>query len=225
MKQYAILVVGRGKLAAELLGNLSGGAIARVLRWEDRAIAGDAPAMVAHAGSGRELPAALGFCAERRAPLFELSTAGTPIPADVSFPAVVCPNVNLQILRFMAMVKRFGPCFKDCRVQIAESHQASKKTRPGTALYLARSLGLDESAIASERDPRRQLAEIGIPPEHLDRHAWHRISISGDGVEIRLETRALGPTSYAAGFAEIVSRTAARPLPPGIHDAVDLFAQ
>lgn len=225
MKRHDILVVGRGKLAAELLENLEGDAISRVLRWEKRAMAGENPAMVVHAGSGRELPAAIDYCTGRRAVLFELSTAGTPIPENLPFPSVVCPNVNLQILRFMAMVKRFGSCFKGCRVQIAESHQASKKTKPGTAIYLARSLGLDESAIESERDPERQLREIGIPREHLGRHAWHRITIAGDGVEIRLETRALGPMSYAGGMAEIVARAAARPLSPGIHDVVELFAQ
>ena len=69
-----VLVVGTGKLATELLGSHRlDPATCRVMAWSDPA-RGDERSIVVHAGSGRELPAAIEFCRATGSPLVELST-------------------------------------------------------------------------------------------------------------------------------------------------------
>jgi hypothetical protein len=221
MDKLEVLVVGRGKLANELLEGLSGDAISRVVRWEDRSETSPGSNIVVHAGSGRELADVIDYCAKTNSILFQLSTADLAIPERIDFPAIICPNVNLQVLYFMAMIKQFSRYFKGRTIRITESHQSSKKTKPGTAIYLAKSLGVSECDIISERNPERQKT-IGIPMEHLDRHAYHQIVISGPEVEIRLETKVLGKTAYATSLSEIIALVAKQELGPGHHDIVDI---
>lgn len=223
METHTILIVGRGRLAEELLLGLKGPEIAGVLPWDAREAAGDGPCMVVHAGSGRELGDVFDFCGARGAVLLDLSTAGTPYPAAAAFPLVVCPNVNMLMLSFMAMVRQAAGYFRGLDISIAESHQAAKKTSPGTAVHLARSLGVPASAIRSERDPQVQREVIGIPEEFLDRHAFHDIVIRDAEVEIRMQTRVLGKSAYASGLARVVAIVSARRPGPGCHDIVDLI--
>lgn len=222
MGHYAILIVGRGKLADELVRGLDSPAISRVVRWDDRDPGTDGHYMVVHAGSGRELNDVIGFCSETGSTLLDLSTEGSPFPATISFPVVICPNVNMQMLCFMAMVKHASGYFRGQDIRIAESHQATKSTRPGTALYLARSLSVPESGIRSERDPKVQSEVLGIPTSYLDRHAYHQIVIRDPEVEIRLESRVLGKSAYASGLARIIGMLSGMELSPGYHDVVDL---
>ena len=222
MKEYTILIVGRGKLGRELLDGLRGPGIACALPWEDRASRVEGPCMVVHAGSGRELSDAIEFCAQTGSVLLELSTAGSPLPEAVSFPVVLCPNVNMEMLSFMAMLKLAGGLFQGRDIRITESHQAAKKTSPGTAVHMARSLGVPESDIRSERDPQVQREKLGIPTHYLDRHAYHEIVIASPEVEIRLETRVLGKSAYADGLARVIGMVAGSLPAPGYHDIVDL---
>lgn len=222
MDKLEVLVVGRGKLAKELLKGLSGDAISQVVRWEDRSETSPDSNIVVHAGSGRELADVIDYCSKTNSILFELSTADSLIPETINFPVIICPNVNLQVLHFMAMLKQFSRYFKGQTIRITESHQSSKKTKPGTAIYLAKSLGISECDIISERDPERQQKTIGIPKEYLDRHAYHQIVISGPEVEIKLETKVLGKTAYATSLFEIIALVAKMELSPGHHDIVDL---
>ncbi len=223
MEKYEVLVVGRGKLALELLHGLQGSSISGVLPWDERARPEKGRRMVVHAGSGRELDEVVDFCAAGGEILFELSTAGSRLPSQPAFPIVVCPNVNMQMLSFMAMIKQSAGRFKGRDIEITESHQAAKRTKPGTAVYIARSLGIAEDAIRSIRDPRTQREILNIPPEFLDRHAYHEVSIRGGDVHIRLESRVLGKSAYASGLAEIIRLASMRILPPGLHDVVDLI--
>ena len=223
MDHHTVLIVGRGKLAAELLQGLDGPGIARVLPWDGRDAAGGGPCMVVHAGSGRELGDVFDFCSATGSILLDLSTAGTDYPAEAAFPLVVCPNVNMQMLSFMAMVRQSAGLFRGLDIGISESHQASKKTSPGTAVHLARSLGVPEAAIRSERDPRVQREVLGIPEEFLDRHAYHEIVIRDAQVEIRMQTRVLGKSAYASGLARVIGIVSARRPCPGCHDIVDLL--
>lgn len=224
MATRAVLIVGRGKLAVELLQGVEDPSIARVLRWDERSAIQE-PCHVVHAGSGRELDAVLAFCAETRSTLFELSTGDVELPERPGFPIVLCPNVNLQMLRFMAMIKRSARLFAGQDIRILESHQASKTTKPGTALYLAKSLGVPDASVGSVRDSAMQKETLGIPEAFLDRHAYHRIAIDEGDVEIRLQTRVLGKTAYASGLSKIIGIVAGRRLEPGFHDVVDLVLE
>jgi hypothetical protein len=223
MKKFEVLVVGRGKLANELREGLHGDAISRTIRWDDRSTSVSDSRIVVHAGSGRELPEVIDYCANTNTILFELSTADTIIPDKFNFPVILCPNVNLQMLRFMAMVRRAYRYFKGQSIEITESHQATKKTKPGTAIYLANQLGVPESEIRSERNPERQQKIFGIPNEYLSRHAYHKIAITSPDAEITLETKVLGKTAYATSLSEIIAMVARMDLGFGRHDIVDLI--
>lgn len=223
MESHTVLIVGRGRLAAELLQGLKGPGIARVRPWEERERGGGGPCMVVHAGSGRELGDVFDFCSATGSILLDLSTAGTDYPAEAAFPLVVCPNVNMPMLSFMAMVRQSAGLFRGLDIGISESHQAAKKTSPGTAVHLARSLGVPAEAIRSERDPQVQREVLGIPEEFLDRHACHEIVIRDAQVEIRMQTRVLGKSAYASGLARVVAIVSARRPGPGRHDIVDLL--
>ncbi len=222
MKRVEILVVGRGKLANELMESLNGDVISRTIRWDDRSTSGSDSRIVVHAGSGRELPEVIDYCTNTNTLLFELSTADSMIPGIVDFPVIICPNVNLQMIRFMAMVRQVSRYFKGQTIEITESHQATKKTKPGTAIYLANQLGVSESEIQSERNPERQQKIFAIPDEYLARHAYHKITITNPEAEITLETRVLGKTAYATSLSEIISIVTQMDLGSGYHDVVNL---
>lgn len=223
MDKCAVLVIGRGKLAAELLGALQSPAISRVVPWGDRDSVRDERCIVVHAGSGRELADAARFCSASGSTLLDLATEGSKLPAAPDFPVIICPNVNMLMLCFMAMIKGAAGYFRGRNISIIESHQASKVTKPGTAIHLARSLGVPEDKIHSERDPKTQSAVIGIPPAYLDRHAFHEITITDPEVEIRLQTRVLGKSAYASGLARLIELVSIDNPGPGYHDVVDLI--
>ena len=222
MEKFAILIVGRGKLAGELLQGLGGPTISRVVRWDERDSQEGDRYMVIHAGSGRELNDVIEFCSVTESVLLDLSTGDSQFPVTTKFPVVICPNVNVQMIYFMAMVKHASRYFRGQDIRISESHQASKSTKPGTAIYLAKSLGIPETEIRSERDPKVQNEVLGIPSSFLDRHAYHEVVIRNPEVEIRLETRVLGKSAYASGLAKVIDIVAGRKLDPGYYDIVDL---
>ena len=218
MNHPSILIAGSGKLARELLTGLAPDA----KPWSDRTDA-DGVRAVVHAGSGRELTDILRFCRERTLPLIELST-GTGV-ADLAdgVPVVVCANANLLMLKFMAMLARSGPWFHGESVHLTESHQAGKTSVPGTAVAMAASLGLSPEAIVSVRDPALQSTDLGIPPDHLGRHAFHRIEIGEGDCRLRLETLVTGGSPYAEGVRRIVDAALAHPLEPRCHDVVEFI--
>jgi hypothetical protein len=223
MEKFAIIIVGHGKLATELLHGLGGPAISRVVPWSGREALKDDRCMVVHAGSGREICYVIEFCSATGSILLDLSTGDSRLPATVTFPAVICPNVNMQMLSFMAMIKQAAGYFQGQDIEITESHQESKTTKPGTALHLAKSLGVPESRIRSVRDPKEQKEVLQIPSSFLDRHAYHEIVIKNPEVSIRLETKVLGKSAYASGLARVVEIVSKSNPGPGYHDIVDLL--
>ena len=118
---------------------------------------------------------------------------------------LVCPNTNILMLKFLAMLATSGHHFKNYTVRVMESHQAEKTSVPGTAVALAQSLGLAKGDIRSIRDPREQREALHIPSEYLSRHAYHRVEIEDLVGSIVLETRVFGPSPYAEGLARIIS--------------------
>ena len=215
-----ILIAGTGKLARELLTGLAPQAHA----WNDRdAVNAPLVQAVVHAGSGRELPEILRFCREHSVPLIELSTGTDVASLAQGVPVVVCPNANLLMLKFMAMLSRSGPWFRHESIRLTESHQAGKTSVPGTAVALASSLGLSQQAIVSVRDPAQQSGGLGIPDADLGRHAFHRLEIGEGDCRLRLETLVTGASPYAEGVRRIVEATLAQPLEPRCHDVVEFI--
>jgi len=80
VEKFAILIVGRGKLAAELLQGLGGPTISRVVRWDERDSQEGDRYIVIHAGSGRELNDVIDFCSVTGSALLDLSTGDSQFP-------------------------------------------------------------------------------------------------------------------------------------------------
>ncbi|WP_243362723.1 dihydrodipicolinate reductase C-terminal domain-containing protein [Fundidesulfovibrio terrae] len=198
-----IVVAGAGKLAVELLDALPGMISAKVIAWADAAMA-KGPCVVVHAGSGRELDSIVSYCNKTASTLIELATGSLIASHATNFPVVVCPNTNILMLKFMAMLATSGHHFKDYNIKVVESHQADKSSVPGTAVSIASSLGLPSDKIQSVRDPREQSDAFGIPSEYLSRHAYHRIEIEDPVCKISFETKVFGRSPYAAGVAQII---------------------
>ncbi|HEF5872701.1 TPA: dihydrodipicolinate reductase [Burkholderia cenocepacia] len=199
-----VLVIGTGKLANELLGSHQlDPAACRVMPWLDSTRT-DARSIVIHAGSGRELAAAIAFCEATASPLVELSTGSELETGTYGFPVVLCPNTNILMLKFMSMLDTNGHLFRDCEISVTESHQAGKTSVPGTAVGIARSLGARPEDIRSVRDPAVQRSEFGIPDDQLGRHAIHRIRIDDGACSLQFESRVAGDTPYADGVSRIV---------------------
>lgn len=216
----SVVVVGSGKLARELLGSLEGGEFGEVVAWADRAVVAG-PCVVVHAGSGRELDEVVAYCERTGSALVELATGSDIESRTPGFPVVLCPNTNILMLKFMAMLARSGPQFKDYAIRIVESHQAGKSSTPGTAVALAEALGRGRDDIVSVRDPREQQERLKIPPQHLGRHAYHRIEIEDQASSVVLETRVFGPAPYAEGLRRIIAAIGANVLENRRYDVIE----
>jgi dihydrodipicolinate reductase len=214
-----IVVVGSGKLARELLLELPALCTSPVFPWEQRPEG--LPVVVVHAGSGRELEEVVRYCRENGSVLVELATGSGIESLAQGFPLVLCPNTNILMLKVMSMLAASGPLFRNHPVHLSESHQAAKTSLPGTAVHLAESLGIPVPEIVSIRDPLVQEKELGIPPEHLGRHAFHRIEIGDESTRVVLETRVTGDAPYADGVSRIIAAIAAHPLEPRVYPVTE----
>ena len=217
-----IIVVGAGRMAREILSAFRGPLAIEVTEWVAAAESAK-PSIVIHAGSGRELDEVIAFCERTNSFLVEVATGSAIENREVRFPVVLCPNTNILMLKFMVMMARSGDLFKGCKIQLTESHQTAKTSTPGTAVGVARSLGLPSSEIQSVRDPVEQAQVLGIPEEHLSRHAYHHIEIQDGQTSLTLETRVFDKAPYAAGVAKIVAVLGAHPLEPRIYNVSEFI--
>jgi dihydrodipicolinate reductase len=218
-----VLIVGSGKLASELLNKLPLPAPFTVRSWPS-APEVQGRCIVVHAGSGREIDDVIAYCRESNSVLVELATGSKLEVASTTFPVVLCPNTNILMLKFMAMLAKNGRLFEGYRIELTESHQAEKRSTPGTAVAIAQSLGLPAEDVVSVRDQDEQLTTLRIPPEHLGRHAVHSIAIDDGACRVLLETRVYGSSPYAEGVSKIVSAVAAHQLENRMY-AVDEFVE
>jgi 4-hydroxy-tetrahydrodipicolinate reductase len=218
-----VLIVGSGKLATELLNELSLDAPLMVRSWSNGSTV-QGPSVVVHAGSGRELDDVIAYCHETSSALIELATGSRVESAPPTFPVVLCPNTNILMLKFMNMLARGGKLFNGYHIEVTESHQAEKRSAPGTAIAIAQSLGLSANEVVSVREPEEQLTTLRIPAEHLGRHAVHAILIEDAVCRISLETRVYGASPYADGVAKIVFAVTSRQLENRVY-AIDEFIE
>lgn len=218
-----VLIVGSGKLASELLENLSSSNITKVLPWTQRDQPHEGKRIVVHAGSGREIDEVVSFCSRNHLVLIELSTSDNLAAARTPFPIIICPNVNMLMLRFMAMLQSQGHLFAQYKKTILESHQSTKKSEPGTAISIADSIGMKADQIISVRDPVTQERELGIPAEFLSRHAYHSVRITDGNATILFETKVLGEAPYSLGLAQVIESIYQRELEPMKYDVLTLI--
>ncbi|MDP2033284.1 MAG: dihydrodipicolinate reductase C-terminal domain-containing protein [Polaromonas sp.] len=211
-----VFIAGAGKLATELLDQLAQGSPFNVSPWSGALDAG-ARAIVVHAGSGREMGEIERFCRRTSSVLVELATGSSMEGQQPGFPVVLCPNTNILMLKFICMLERAGPLFAGSRISITESHQASKASVPGSAVAMAHALGVAASGVRSVRSASEQATELGIPTEHLARHAYHRIEIHEGPCTIAMETRVYGESPYASGLRQLIVAIQQRPLQTRVY--------
>ncbi|HRZ30655.1 MAG TPA: dihydrodipicolinate reductase C-terminal domain-containing protein [Candidatus Paceibacterota bacterium] len=103
------------------------------------------------------------------------------IVRDSSVPAVIAPNMAMQVVALQAgiayMAETFPNAFSGFRLGVEESHQVNKVDTSGTAKAIVSSfnqLGVNFAVgdIEKIRDNSRQV-RMGVPVEHLGGHGWH----------------------------------------------------
>jgi 4-hydroxy-tetrahydrodipicolinate reductase len=202
----AVLIAGNGKLADNLLKGLSGYLTDyKIDCWDNRNRYSQNNLVIVHVGSGRQLPEVLDFCERTQSPLIQGSTGMNIKREDFNFTFIDASNFDILMLKFMYMLNKIGDIFKKYKISITESHQLSKKSVPGTAVEIARSLGINPSEIKSIRNPEEQKNDYGIPKEFLDLHAFHDICIQDDNASINFKTLVKGHESYLSGLSAVIN--------------------
>lgn len=127
--------------------------------------------------------------------------------------AVIAPNMSKQIVAFQAMMeymaKEFPGAYSGYKLQVVESHQATKKDTSGTAKAVVQSfngLGIKfhASQIEMVRTPAEQTNRMKVPRQALDGHAFHTYSITSadSSVYFEFQHNVVGRTTYAEGTVD-----------------------
>jgi len=215
-----LIVTGNGKLADAILGDfhLYSGIPARPFQPENP---GDADAVFVHVGSGRQFAESLQCAVESGAAYIQASTGKDYVmnpPRESKCRYITAPNLDINIISLFAWFRSAGGLFDSGRISVTESHQADKKSLPGTALKICDYLRVPPSSITSIRDPETQR---GLDISNLAQHAYHRIQIGDDDSRIVIETRIEGAKSYVKGLARIAA--CVHRLEPGNYEIDDLL--
>jgi dihydrodipicolinate reductase len=197
-----IVIVGQGKLAQ---------AIEKQCRKEKVACSfwnGEVPtkkSVVLYCGSSRLIKEVITFCIETNSQLLMFSTdVNVSKIKDLNVTSYV--NTSSEVSAFVATVTDFAKKVLYKKVSIFESHQKAKKDVSGTARHLARALGKSNRIITSIRDEQTQSA-LGVPKEHFESHAYHKVTFLHDGLVTEFTILVLGREPYARGALKIVRET------------------
>lgn len=229
-----VFVAGHGKLATAIQEKIqpfarqAGYEISCVANWDDFE-AGKCDmerAVIVHVGSGGQLFEIISCCQNHGIPLIQAST-GMKWPEKMSdeirFILVEAPNLSIPMIKLLYAMEEMGNLFNEYKTSITESHQRTKTSPPGTALEMARSLGVESCEIRSIRDEAVQQNSLGVPEAYLAQHAVHEIGIEGGGCRLSLRTEVYGLDSYVEGLVRILGNIDR--LSPGRHRLTDLVRQ
>jgi dihydrodipicolinate reductase len=229
-----VYVAGHGRLSSTIQQHLFetaqelGSPLALVDNWDNLPTKeNDASRTVlVHAGSGRQLGDVLKCCNANRVPLIQCST-GITYPDDyateTAFPLIDAPNLSIPMIQFLYLLEEVGQLFHGYDISITESHQRAKTSPPGTALEMARLLGVEQSRIQSIRSEDIQRDSLGVPEKYLGQHALHIVEILADGCTITLRTEVRGLEAYLVGLVRILQGMDR--LAPGRYGLADLIRQ
>ena len=246
MKQLILIVCGHGALAKALLdyGNkISTEDITRditvhMCSFDDLPPSAWIPPykentfpVAIHAGkSGNQLSNLITFCEQRGIPIIQAAT-GMTLPQELKIPVINAPNMAIEIIAFLKHLPAFiDGITKQTGVEVeyarlTESHQETKGTSvPGTARRIGAIIGVPDDKIVSIRKPSEQSLHIGVPEEHLARHAYHTAEIKfKGGTRIGLTTKIHGLETYAKGAVFLAQRAFELNLSRGIHEMTELI--
>jgi 4-hydroxy-tetrahydrodipicolinate reductase len=127
--------------------------------------------------------------------------------------AVIAPQMGKQVVAFQAamrlMAENFPGAFSGYTLSVTESHQSSKVDTSGTAKAIVESFnelgcGFDIEDAVLVRDPPTQVAEMGVPEEHLLGHAFHtyRLVSPDETVAFEFQHNVCGRSIYAEGTVD-----------------------
>lgn len=218
-----VFIVGSGKLAKALLSSPISIPSCELKPWDSSLLKLHERAILVHAGSGRQLKECISFCSRTKSIFIELSTGLETETMRADFPMILCPNTSILLLKTLYAMKALGTNSSDYVISILESHQATKKTEPGTAFAFAKALHFPVDKIVSVRDPLVQEQELGIPREYLDKHAYHKITLSGHEEEVIIETKVLGHRPYAGGVEKLIRAVMRNPLENRRYTVLELI--
>jgi 4-hydroxy-tetrahydrodipicolinate reductase len=227
LRPYKVVIVGSGKLAQSILDHLREfdpqGDIIERIEFFTPSIVLDGQTVLIHVGSGRQFNQTVQLAAKHRCYYIQGATEkDIPMdaPGDLRFVYVNAPNLSMDLIRFLYLMKLANPLFKNYKKRIIESHQSSKKSEAGTAKKICELLEIHGNEIISIRDARDQRT-MGI--ENLDLHAYHQIIMGEGHSQIKFETKVEGHIPYVSGLLEIIS--VLDQLTAGYHDILDLVEQ
>nr|ACG34446.1 dihydrodipicolinate reductase [Zea mays] len=132
---------------------------------------------------------------------------------DANIYAVISPQMGKQVVAFLAameiMSEQFPGAFSGYKLEVMESHQATKLDISGTAkavISCFQKLGVsfDMNEVKQVRDPEEQVTLVGVPEEHLGGHAFHMYHLtSPDGtVSFEFQHNVCGRSIYAEGTVD-----------------------
>ncbi len=179
--------------------------------------------IVIHVGSGRFLLDLIVECGKHGYPLVQASSGQMlPDSAFVPIPVINAPNLGLLILALLDVMPRLGTLTRElgAKVEVAESHQASKTSPPITAQIIAGYFGNPSESVNSIRNTGIQTT-LGVPTEYLDGHAYHFINIKAHGVEAEITFKVHGRKAYFLGAVALAQKMIdmGDKLTPGIYSA------
>jgi dihydrodipicolinate reductase len=241
MKSKLLVIVGRigvddagrkrGEMTRTIIGECEKGGIpyCRIdgsASWDDIT---EGDAIVVYLGSKAKLAATIEQCQKRRLTLIIASSgiAESNLPKDLMIPIILAPNLALLIMALFDVLPRFGALAQllHCEADVAECHQATKTSPPGTAQKIAGFFGNPPESVGSVRDNAAARAMLRIPKADLEAFGDHYIVVSGHGVEISINFRTLGRSAYFAGLMFLIDEveTFQNGLDPGIYHADTLL--
>ncbi len=198
-----LIVVGNGKLADTIVINFPAYSTLSVKRYFS-GIRADDESVFVHIGSGRQYEESLTAALHSGAAYIQAATEkdiAMKEPPSGTITYVNAPNLDIRIIKFIYLLRIAGELFHGDHITVTESHQAEKKSLPGTALKFCEYLGVPKESLVSIRDPAQQ-RKMSI--NSLQQHAYHRISIGDEDSSLCFETKIDGALSYVKGMAVIV---------------------
>ncbi|KAJ1701843.1 hypothetical protein LUZ63_001622 [Rhynchospora breviuscula] len=132
------------------------------------------------------------------------------IVQDSNVYAVISPQMGKQVVAFLAameiMAEQFPGAFSGYKLEVMESHQATKLDTSGTAkavIACFQKLGaiFDINEIEMIRDPEEQINMVGVPEEYLSGHAYHVYNLTSpdETVSFEFQHNVCGRSIYAEG--------------------------
>jgi len=198
-----LVLIGNGKLTDAIYDGFHNYSDIPVKKYV-KELEVDKDTIFVHVGSGREYLETLALAEKHGASYIQAATEKDiqlDLPTGTGITYIHAPNLDINIIKLLYLLRSAKGIFKDEPVTIIESHQKEKKSQPGTAIKFCDYLDIPRENIVSIRDPEYQ-KKLHIT--NLDHHAFHRIQVGDAHSSITIETKIEGAASYVEGLARIV---------------------